>query len=129
MKSHTLTNGASVITTSPHPFKFSDGSIAEAQDKDLCERLTLSRTMAVHAIVKGMNLVRVSMLLNDEQLKLLSQMSEAADIVLVPFPVLTALREQGVRDNFPNVVAFNATAETQRSAPDQKIVDINNWSY
>ena len=129
MKIHTLTNGATVITTSPHQFKFSDGTTAEPQDKDLCEQLTLARTMTVASVIKGMKLNRVTMALNEVQLKLLGKMSASADIVLVPFPVLTALREQGVRDTFPNVVAFNATAETQRSTPTEKTVDINNWSY
>jgi hypothetical protein len=49
--------------------------------------------------------------------------------VILPFPVLVALREQGIRDRYPNAVAFNATLETQRVPPDEKIVDIHNWSY
>jgi hypothetical protein len=36
---------------------------------------------------------------------------------------LVALREQQVRDRYPNVVAFNATVETQRAAPQ----DMTGW--
>jgi len=64
-----------------------------------------------------------------KQIDFLKELSVMADIVIIPFPVLTAIREQGIRLEFPNCVAFNATPETMRSAPDEKVVDISNWSY
>lgn len=126
---HTLTNGATVILTSPHGFKFSDGTVAEPQTKEVCDELTLRRELKNVGTIKGMPLNQVSMLLSIEQQEFLSTLCKSADIVIIPFPVLSALREQGIRDRFPNAVAFNATAETQRSAPNDKIVDINNWSF
>lgn len=76
-----------------------------------------------------MALNETSLQIDHLQQELLKGLCQQADIVLLPFPILAALREQGIRDAFPNAVAFNATAETQRSAPAEKIVDIDNWSY
>lgn len=127
---HTLANGATVLITSPgHGFRFSDGSVAEPQTKEVCDRLTLARKASRVREVKGMALNRVQMVLSEDQLGFLAELCQMADLVLVPFPVLQALREQGVRDEYPNAVAFNATPETQRSAPQDKVVDFNNWSY
>lgn len=130
MNIHKFSSGATIIITSPgHGFKFSDGTEAVPQTKEVCDRLTLRRVQTPAGTVKGMALNRVQMLLSDEQLLFLDELIQQADLVLVPFPVLAALREQGVRDEFPTVVAFNATQETQRAAPNEKVVDINNWSY
>lgn len=130
MKIHTLASGATVISTSPgHGFRFSDGTQAEPQDKAVCDRLTLERKLTRVGEIKGMAINQVQMLLSDEQLGFLREIAGQADLVVVPFPVVSALREQGVRDQVPNVVAFNATPDTQRSAPADKVVDIDNWSY
>ena len=122
MHIHLLANGSSVITTSTHKFKFSDGTESEPQDREVCERLTLRRELRLIETIQGMALNQVSMVLSSEQLAYLGYLSREATLVLVPFPVLTALREMGVRETFPNVVAFNATPETQRSAPNDKVV-------
>jgi hypothetical protein len=129
MKIHTLSNNATLISISLHGFKFSDGTESEMQDKDVVDKFTLERVSSEKRKVKGMILNETKMVLSEHQLTELGYVSEIADIVLIPFPVLTALREQGVRDHYQNCVAYNATQETQRLPPDQKVVDINNWSY
>ena len=130
MKIHQLASGATVLVTSPgHGFVFSDGTKADAQDKAVCDRLTLKRELRPAGTIAGMALNEVKMLLSDEQQAFLAELCQKANLVLVPFPVLSALREQGIRDKFPNAVAFNATPDTMRSAPADKVVDINNWSY
>lgn len=127
---HVLKNGATVLPISPsHGFSFSDGTSCPAQEKSLCDKLTLSRQLRKVGEIKGMTLNEVKMVLNEDQIDFLREISKMADIVILPFPVLTALREQGIRDEFPNCVAFNATQETQRAAPADKVIDINNWSY
>jgi hypothetical protein len=100
-----------------------------SQDQNLVKTFTLKRELREVGQIRGMVLNEVRMVLSDEQLTLLAEIAKQVDLVLVPFPLLTALREQGVRDQFPNVVAFNATTETQRAAPQDKVVDVNNWSY
>ena len=129
-KIHTLANGATVLITSPgHGFRFSDGTSCESQYKEICDRLTLRREEKHIKTVRGMKVNRTEMIISAEQLHLLTELCELADIVLVPLPVLLALREQGVRHRFPNAFAMNRTKETQREAPDKGVVDINNWSY
>jgi hypothetical protein len=129
MEKHRLANGASVCSLSAHGFKFSDGTESKAQDQTLVDFFTLKRNLSKKASIMGMDLNEVRMELSTEQLEKLKEVSNQVDLVIVPFPVLTALREQGVRVNYPNVVAFNATRDTQRSAPQEKIVDVSNWSY
>ena len=130
MRIHTLVSGATVLVTSPgHGFRFSDGSIAEPQEKALCDLLTLKRVSTKRGEVKGMSLNETLLQIDHLQQEFLKGLCQQADIVLLPFPILAALREQGIREQFPNAVAFNATAETQRSAPAEKVVDIDNWSY
>lgn len=129
MQIHRLASGASVISLSPHGFRFNDGTVAEPQDRGVCDRLTLRRQLRAVGEIAGMAVNEVSMPLTSEQVQFLHEVRAQADLVILPFPVLSALREQGIRDQFPNCVAFNATLETQRCAPDAKIVDINNWSY
>ena len=130
MRIHTLKSGATVLVTSPgHGFKFSDGSIAEPQEKSVCDLLTLKRVSKKRGEIKGMTLNETLLQIDHLQQEYLAGLCREADIVLLPFPILAALREQGIRDQFPNAVAFNATVETQRSAPAEKVVDIDNWSY
>lgn len=130
MRIHTLVSGATVLVTSPgHGFRFSDGSVAEPQEKSVCDLLTLKRVSKKRGEIKGMVLNETLLQIDHLQQEYLEGLCRHADIVLLPFPVLAALREQGIRDKFPNAVAFNATVETQRAAPAEKVVDINNWSY
>jgi hypothetical protein len=129
MKIHTLNNGATVISLSAHPFTFSDGTIAESQDETLVREFTLPRELESMPAIAGMKVNRTNMILSEDHLVRLDELASSVDVVILPFPVLTALREQGVRDKFPNCLAFNSTVETQRSPPNEKIVDIDNWSY
>ena len=129
MEIHRLVNGATLCSLSAHGFKFSDGSESGPQDQTLVETFTLKRNFSKKAKIKGMEVNEMRMELSTDQLTKLKEIASDVDVVVVPFPVLTSLREQGVRDQYPNVVAFNATRETQRSAPQDKIVDVNNWSY
>ena len=133
---HTTTvNGKEVKITSlsPHPFKLSNGDTLPAQSKEVVDFFTLTRhttSVYVHRITQlGMEVNTITMALTEGQGAALEKLALAADIVIIPFPMLTALREQGIRHLYQNCVAFNATQETQRSAPNDKVVDLMNWSY
>jgi hypothetical protein len=127
---HTLSNGNTIASISAHGFRFSDGTVSAAQLPEVVEKFTLTRATEVVRVVKGMRLCRTFFKVTPEQLDELRYLHAIVDLVVVPFPFLTALREAGVRDMFPRVVAFNATPETQRAAnPSDKVVDIDNWSY
>jgi hypothetical protein len=69
------------------------------------------------------------MQMSDNQVQYLRELADDADIVILPFPILTALREQGIRDQFDNCVAFTVTRDTVRAPVEDKVIDINNWSY
>lgn len=124
-----LKDGTVVIGLSAHSFKCSDGSEIPAQKKEIVDLFSLKKEKKKVSEINGHPVNKMSMVISDDQLEGLKQISKQADIVVVPFPMLVSLREQGVRDQFKNVVAYNATTETQRSAPQDKIVDIDNWSY
>lgn len=129
MKIHTLNNGSTIIHLSDHKFTFSDGTIAEAQDIELVEYFTLQRVYKEKPSINGMKVNELCFILSDNQLDMLKELSSYADIVLLPLPMLTALRNTGRRDEFINCLAYNSTIETQRKPFAEKIVDINNWSY
>lgn len=135
---HTLANGLSVAVTSPHGYKFSDGTelvLPESIDdkyvtaltvEDIDENVFLGKVPAVHTRKRlpesAINHLR-------------SLMGEPTiDIILVPFVVIAALYDmerEGMltRGDWSKVVAYNATPETRRSRPDEKIVDTRRWSY
>jgi hypothetical protein len=126
MKIHTLANGAKLVHLSKHKFKFSDGTEAEGQVGELVDKFTLSKEFKVLRQIHGMNVTRTKMVLSKDQVNSLAQIADSVDILLVSFQLLQAICDSGY--HIGNVVAFNSTPETARSAPDEKIVDINNWS-
>jgi hypothetical protein len=126
---HTLKNGATVLPLSLHGFKFSDGTACAGQDPDVVAKFTLQRDVQYIGTLKGMDINSMRMVLTDKQLQDLDAIAAVVDIVILPFPVLVALHDAGVREDFANCVGFNPTLETQRAAPDAKVVDINNWSW
>ena len=123
---HVLSNGATVVTTSPHSFKFSDGTEAPPQNEEFCKYFTLQKNFQVLREVQGMKITKTSFVLSKPQIDCLNIVSYNCSIVLVPFPVLQTLKEGN--HFYSNVVAFNSTPDTSRSPIDQKVVDINNWS-
>lgn len=127
MNTHTLANGATVVSLSPHEFKFSDGTVAPPQDKQFCDQFTLKKEFRVLREIKGMKVTTTKFVVSQQQFDTLREISNNVDIVLVPFQFLQALNEC-FSPGLPNVVAFNATKETTRSAPQDKIVDLDNWS-
>ena len=128
---HRLACGLTVITTSPkHGTKFSDGTESPAQDKEVCDLLNCDRVTTDRGeFAPGIKKVEFRMVLNSRGQEALRLLCEKADIVLIPFPVLTALREQGIRNEFPNAVSVISTEATQRAAPDDKIWDVTKWSW
>lgn len=126
---HTLSNGCTVMGISDHGFQFSDGTRVGAQNRQVVDSITLTRQFALIKHVGPMAVNEVKMILTDEQQRILQKLETFADIIIVPFPVLVALKQQNIRHLFPKCVAFNATPDTARNQPSEKIVDINNWSW
>jgi len=130
---HTLKDGRKVILTSNHGFKFSDGTefkgVPDGFPLDFLNALTVRREFREVSAALPNRATESKQSLTQEALETLSRLSGEADIVLVPFMVISAMKEMGVRNLYPKVLAFNATPETTRSNPDEKIVDIDNWAW
>lgn len=130
---HKLENGLVVVVTSKHRFSFSDGSEFEGVPEDFPQEflkaLTVNREFRVVQDLP-FRATESTQKLSDEALSVLTELSEKVDIVLVPFMVIGAMKEMGIRSEFPKVVAFNATPETARVADvSQKVVDCDNWAW
>lgn len=126
MKIHTLANGVTLVHLSQHQFRFSDGSIAEPQDADVVSKFTLQKQFKVLREIRGMKVTRTAFVVDYQQMNHLVEIAKSVDIVLVSFQMLQAIHDSGY--HVDNIVAFNSTKETARSSPDEKIVDIDNWS-
>lgn len=126
MKIHALANGVTVVHLSQHQFRFSDGTIAEPQDADVVSKFTLKKEFKVLREIRGMKVTRTAFVVDEQQMDELNKIAKSVDIVLVSFQMLQAIHDSGF--HFNNVVAFNSTKETARSSPEEKIVDIDNWS-
>ena len=133
-----LTSGVEVIPTSFHGCRFSDGTTFAPSDDQIAQIksdwscLTVKRDFSpVDLGIEGIGASESSQTMSDEGLKALdSALAENPNaIILVSFMVLSALKEQGIREKYPRVLAANATAETQRSAPAEKVWDTANFSY
>jgi hypothetical protein len=125
---HILKNGEVVVITSSHGYKFSDGSIAEnGASKEAAEKIEVKRTFSQ---VRE-RVFESKQYLTPESLLILEKLNNKGNWVLVPFFVVSALHSMGLREDprFTNIVAYNATAETKRSRPSEKIVDINKWAW
>lgn len=126
---HVLKNGARVINTSPHGFQFSDGTACGGAPEKVVELLQVVRDKIEVKKIHGMTANQQRMTLPSDGFYCLDVLSQEADLVIVPFLLLDVLRQSGRRKEFPKAVAFNPTRGTQRSAPAEKIVDIDNWSW
>lgn len=145
---HTLANGLTILITSPHlpregdpdPLRFSDGTefapsreTAQKIKDEIAKNLTISglREDAGGEIVReenGIRFERVKLSLPDSTVQFLKSLQSAADLVLVGAVVIQAIRESGLADQFPKVVAQFATAETARNVPSEKVIDVTRWS-
>lgn len=126
---HRLHNGATVLTTSKHGFTFSDGSHCGPQHEAVCDALQLQRDIVVVNHIRSMRITATRMRLAPEPQALLAQWAQSVDIVIVALPVLLALREMGIRERFANCLSVNTTEATRRAPANQKVVDIDNWSW
>ena len=111
--SRTLTNGLRVANfSSPHPFNFVDGSVLPACDNDRCLALSMDRDDEVSAWpgkFVGVNApvyqVKPVFVLNAATIDELEVLQESwdVDVVIVPFPLLTALQSKDLLERFNQV--------------------------
>jgi len=95
----TLAGGARVANfSSPHPFTFDDGSILPACESDRVHSLMLSQVESERPGIAGTVDIDLRFDLTDEVKSAIDDLNgdENVDIILVPFPVLSALKDAGV---------------------------------
>ena len=130
---HTLNDGTRVVMTSKHGFTFSDVIVATAPfdvSNEYVDTLKVEREFKV--VWENPRCTESTQRVSDSSLKVLDalQASEDVDIILVPFMLIGALKDMGIRNQYPKALAFNATPETARtSVVSEKIVDVNNWAW
>jgi hypothetical protein len=133
---HTLADGRKVVMTSKHGFRFSDKSefsgIEEGFPLDFLDTLKVQREFSEVEAALPNKATASTQKLSEQTLATLQGLSENTEIsvILVPFMVISAMKEMGIRDAMPKVLAYNATPETARVGnPSEKVVDVNNWAW
>lgn len=99
----TLSNGVRVANfSSPHPFTFVDGTVLPAVPPEVCEQLSLERQEEATQWpgLPGVMAVRPVFGLTDAVRDRLDELHsfDDVDVVIVPFPVLDALRQLGLAE-------------------------------
>jgi len=133
----TLAAGTTIIPTSFHGFKFSDGTSFQPTEEEIQEiketfgGLKVNRDFSPAPTACPFPASQSTQSMSEGGLDLLRETSaqNPEAIVLVSFMIISALKEQGIRNEFPNVLAFNATSETSRSKPQDKILDVDNFAW
>jgi hypothetical protein len=101
-----LSNGLVVANmSSPHPFNFVDGSVIPACSPERCKAGSLECIETETKGVKGTTDIKISWKLTVGVTDMLYALEhdEEVDIVLVPFPVMSALKEGGTINLYTKV--------------------------
>ena len=102
MKTATLSNGIKVGNfSSPHPFNFVDGIVIDRCEPDRVMASMLFCAEVETPGIKGSVDLEIKWNLTDKVIELLTdaELSDV-DIYLVPFPVMTAIKEADMLENF-----------------------------
>jgi len=93
----TLSNGLVIGNfSSPHPFNFEDGSVCPACDPDRVKAGSLECIESEIPGIKGTTDIQIEWKLTEGVVKMLEEAEASdADVVLVPFPVMTAIKAAG----------------------------------
>ena len=97
----TLSNGLCVVNfSSPHDFAFEDGNVLAACDPSITRALSLQRTEDIDIrICNGVEVewVQIQFLITSDIMTALNylQGDDSIDVVIIPFPVLDAIRNIG----------------------------------
>lgn len=135
IKTWKLKDGTVFTHLSKHGFKFSDGTHCDGQLEEVVDLFTIERISGqVYQINGAENIYPVyntRFIVPDAALECLRALEgdESITLVIAPYLLIDALHKMGVRDEYKKVVAYNATEETRRESPQNKVVDIYNWSY
>lgn len=106
-----------ITTLSPHSTKFWNGQIVEGRP-DLAEKFLLSDVSETVGNIGEFEIIRFKKILSEQQKEELNKLLNDFDIVLAP-AMFSSVDLTGVQKG--KLFAFNATSETQRAKPQEKI--------
>jgi len=118
--------GMRILSLSPHPTMFWTGEEVEASSQELVQIFTL-RDESEKIGQKGpFSLVTFKKVLGEEGKSALSEILSREDVDFVLVPALFSTLVDQITD-LPKgkMVAYNATPETQRSRPSEKVASNN----
>lgn len=137
---HKLANGETVAITSKHGYTFSDDTSCQEEMNaaaannsisfDYLDKITVKRKFTPAPLALPRKATMSTSELTENSLLHLEELSKCVDVVLVSFMAIDALKQMGIRDQYPKVLAFNSTPETSRvNSVTEKVVDLNNWGW
>jgi hypothetical protein len=132
-----LKNGQVIFPTSGHGSRFSDGTVFEPSPEEIATIkndwgfMQVKPTFSPIALDLNVGVNSRGNFLAEEVLHKMKdiQRENPTVLFLVPFMLISALKEMGIRNEFPHFLSTNATPETVRSAPQEKIWDVDNFSW
>jgi hypothetical protein len=81
--------------SSPHPFRFDDGTVLEACDPERCKAGALESREVEHPTPLGTIDIELQFSMSPECQRMLDESADTdADIIIVPFPVLDCLKRE-----------------------------------
>ncbi len=137
---HKLANGETVAITSKHGYTFSDGTscqkemdaavVSNSISFDYLNKIVVKRSFLPAPLALPRKATTSINELTRDSLLYLEELSKHVDVILVSFMVVDALKQMGIREHYPKVLAFNSTPETARvNSVSEKIVDLDNWGW
>ena len=137
---HKLFNGETVAITSKHGYTFSDGSSCQEEMNaaaannsisfDYLDKIVVKRKFTPAPLALPIKATMSVSELSENSLWYLKELSRRVDVVLVSFMAIDALKQMGIRNQYPKVLAYNSTPETARvNSVTEKIVDLDNWGW
>lgn len=106
-----------ITTLSTHSTKFWNGQIVEGRP-DLAEKFMLTDVSETIGNLGEFKIIKFKKVLSEEQKKELNKLLDEYDFILAP-AMFSSVDLTGVQKG--KLFAFNATPETQRAKPSEKI--------
>jgi hypothetical protein len=135
---HTLKDGRTILITSKHGYRFSDGtdclSIKDGEGILSYEYVGTLEVKMMRKVkkLKPFKATKSMPIPTTEAYKMLDAIHRCkeVDAVLVSYVMVSALENSGHRERYHKALGFNSTKETSRmSNPQDKIVDVDNWAW
>lgn len=122
-----MKSGLTIVNTSPHSTVFDDGTVADG-NPELSYALLLGEEDKIVGSTQGVELVKFNRVLTETAVDMLIELSLECDLILVPAIYSSVDRSLFPKECAGKIVAYLATAETQRSKPQDKIAQAYRFS-